>query len=811
MADNQVKSVLLTYSSSKHSLTATWDWDWGNTDHYLVRWWYFDDRYIPIEAVHDQQVSTSNRVSEFSIPDGAIKVWFHVLPVSKPKSDDNTQYYWECIWSTGVSWYDSGYGRPGTPDIPKISLSENNIKLVCDNFSPDYGVLDQAIEFDVREDDTRVYCVQEADAKHSSAELIIAVEPGHEYKARCRLVRRPGSAKSTEVVMYSDWSEFCTPIKSKPGETVIIGCFASSKTSVALRWIPVTSADSYDIQYISAENFDKTVYEANGYDINDKTHWFDTSPSKQLRNTESKESNFVIDGLESGHEYYFRVRSVNEDGTCSGWSLIVSTFVGTVPAAPTTWSSSTTINAGEGVTLYWVHNSKDNSNWWKAQVEISIDGVATIEEVTKQTTDEDEDDKSGHLVVLTSLDENDTTRLWRVRTKASGGEWGEWSVQRSVKTYTKPSLSLFLKETITGDDLTIITKFPFYIQGTTYPVTQTPVGWYVEIKNNTSYGNIQKIPQRLDYSRRYEIVNAGTILYSKYFDLNSNLTLIMNPNDIDLKNNESYTLTVTVNLDSGLKAEVTKVFTVSWADTSTLPAPRYEIGNIKQTASVKLHPMCIDSNSSPVSGVTLSVYRKDYDGTYVEIQKDIPNMTGTSINNTYVIDPYPPLDYARYRIIARKTSNGEISWTDTPAHPIQEKAIRIQWNETWEPYDYVGGSDMEDYTVYVGSQLILPYNIDISDSYDQDVSLVNYIGRKSPVSYYGTNIGLTSTWTTDIPKSDTTTLYALRRLANWTGDVRVREPSGSSYWANIKVSFGISHLAMIIPVTLNITRVEGGL
>jgi hypothetical protein len=61
-----------------------------------------------------------------------------------------------------------------------------------------------------------------------------------------------------------------------------------------------------------------------------------------------------------------------------------------------------------------------------------------------------------------------------------------------------------------------------------------------------------------------------------------------------------------------------------------------------------------------------------------------------------------------------------------------------------------------------------------------------------------------------IPKSDKETLYALRRLSNWMGNVYVREPSGSGYWANIKVSFSQKHRDLVIPVTLNVSRVEGG-
>ena len=101
-------------------------------------------------------------------------------------------------------------------------------------------------------------------------------------------------------------------------------------------------------------------------------------------------------------------------------------------------------------------------------------------------------------------------------------------------------------------------------------------------------------------------------------------------------------------------------------------------------------------------------------------------------------------------------------------------------------------------------------DLDISDSTKPDVELIEYVGRENPVSYYGTQIGSTSTWTVEIPKTDKETLYQLRRLQRWMGDVYVREPSGSGYWANITVSFSRKHCDVKIPVTLSITRVEGG-
>ena len=89
--------------------------------------------------------------------------------------------------------------------------------------------------------------------------------------------------------------------------------------------------------------------------------------------------------------------------------------------------------------------------------------------------------------------------------------------------------------------------------------------------------------------------------------------------------------------------------------------------------------------------------------------------------------------------------------------------------------------------------------------------MIKYAGRKRPVSYYGTQLGEKSTWNVEIPKHDKETLYAIRRLSIWMGDVYVREPSGSGYWANIEISYSQTHCDTTIPITFNITRVEGGM
>jgi hypothetical protein len=215
---------------------------------------------------------------------------------------------------------------------------------------------------------------------------------------------------------------------------------------------------------------------------------------------------------------------------------------------------------------------------------------------------------------------------------------------------------------------------------------------------------------------------------------------------------------------------------------------------------------CVEESIEGVlaENVLLSVYRREYDGSFTELAVGIDAAEFTTIT-----DPHPALDYARYRIVATNANNGAIEYYDMPGVPINEPCIVIQWDEKWTEFNTTNEDALED-PPWEGSLLKLPYNIAVSDSYAPDVALIEYAGRKRHVSYYGTQLGETASWSADIDKEDKDTLYALRRLAIWMGDVYVREPSGSGYWANIKVKFNQSYDNLIIPVTLEVTRVEGG-
>ena len=201
---------------------------------------------------------------------------------------------------------------------------------------------------------------------------------------------------------------------------------------------------------------------------------------------------------------------------------------------------------------------------------------------------------------------------------------------------------------------------------------------------------------------------------------------------------------------------------------------------------------------------TLSVYRKNDDGTFVTIAENLINTEAA-----FVTDPHPNLGGSEYRIVATDTTTGQMTFYDPPPYDMKCTDIIIQWDEEYADIPF--NDDSRETIRQFGSFVRLPYNIDVSESANMENSMVNYIGRKNPVSYYGTQTGYTASWSTEIPKYDTQTIKMLRRLQVYPGDVYVREPSGTGYWAHVTVSFPINHCALTVSVSLSITRVEGGM
>lgn len=861
---NKANIVLFGLSSSgDNTLVAAWTWDKAYTANYEIEWKYYTgDRTSEDKAVWliGDKSTTEEKYSTFSVPERTQQIAFRVKPISKEKETTDSKgktvktKYFTAEWTAYQYWNKI---VPGEVGAPEVEIKELTLTAELSNLD----VSDAThIEFQAVKDNKSVFGSTQkvkinTTSKYASCKWTVV--EGAEYTVRCRSYSKRGVA--------GKWSEFSSSVSTRPTTpNGFTKCIAKSSTidgsvSAYLEWKAVKTAVAYDIQYATNKKY---------FDVSDQT------------TTVSVESvtKWEIFNLAIGTQYFFRLRAKNEADDFSKWSEISEVTLGEPPEAPTTWSSTTTGTVGDPLNLYWVHNSKDGSSqtWAEIAIEFYIDNVRQGEPVyvMQQNSDDiNERDKTSSFDLTAYLQKDfpsiyaeGTQIKWYVRTAGVTNECGDWSVVRAIDIYAKPSVALTVNDAngLIGVDRNNVSAYPISVSATTSPSSQAPIGFHLSVISNDIYETVDNLGND-------KMVNSGEAIYSKYFDVNTDLSdVIISAGDIDLENGVNYTMLCVASMNSGLTAETSLNFTVAWEDIGY--TPNAEITYDPETVITHIHPYCntyvstyykvnksynkyiltdevidialgdsvngvytttgeqvslgytpisIDESGNvtggnevyyyeeqiwtPVEGVLLSVYRREFDGSYTELATDIDNT-----KNTFITDPHPALDYARYRIVATTQSTGAIGYYDVPGYIIGEKAVIIQWDEEWSTFD-VTADDPQEQPAWSGSLLRLPYNIDVSDSYSMDTALVKYIGRKRPVTYYGTQLGETSTWSVAIDKQDEETLYGLRRLAIWPGDVYVREPSGSGYWANVAVSFSQKHLELTIPVTLTITRVEGGI
>lgn len=755
---------------------AAWSWNGSNLDKFYYLWFYITSDGLQYQdgGYDSSSVDKYTKLVLYNAPSNAIAIRCAVRPISETyKVNDTEVSYWNA-WYKWSSWYYlKDNFAPATLSAPDVEIDKLKLTATIDNID---DVRCDQVQFEVYSGTKKV---KSGTASVTTARAIYTctISVGNDYRVRCRPINVIGKKK-----LYGDWSDYSSSAATIPAAPKSITSLkALSSTSIEIKWDSVTNATSYKIEYTTDKSY------------------FDTNTSAVSSVTIEVGTTAQVTGITSGSEYFFRVAAVNKTGE-SSWTAISSVILGKAPIAPTTWSSTTTATIGDPLNLYWVHNSEDGSSQTYAQLEIRVGGSEATGTVTtiKNSTEEDEKDKTSVYAIDTTKYSEGTKIVWRVRTRGVLDSYGEWSILRTIDVYAKPNCYVnVLDKDLSALD-TLVT-FPFTINAVTYPDTQTSLGYYVAIISKDQYVGA-------DYLGNEKTIKVGDVVFSKYLNSSEDLDLEILPSMVTLQDGMDYTISVTAYMDSGLNATGTVDLSVSYSEESTdyrelSASVLYD----EQTYTTSVNPQCLNSRGRAiqVDNISLAVYRREFDGTFTELATGITNTV-----DEFVADPHPALDYARYRVVATSTSTGAVTYMDVPGYPIKCYKAILQWDEAWVDFNTAEPAALAE-RPWSGSLIALPYNIDVSDNSDPDTTLINYIGRSFPIAYYGTQVGSTSTWNMDVPITDEDTLYALRRLQRWMGDVYVREPSGSGYWANVKVSFSRKHTELVMPVTLNITRVEG--
>lgn len=794
-------------AGSQRDFDAFWSWD-RLPNKYWVRWEAYLDKSHKIIKSDQSSYDASNVIpnSHCSFDEREIGCRISIRPVND-ECDGNIlndkNYQPNTRWAVKDWWFANN--PPDLPPTPSMSIDKHNkMTVVLDNISERINA--NQIEIAIYKNDTTKYNTVTVDINTETwyAKYEGIVDPGNTYKVRAR-------AKRGKV--YGGWTEFSSSDSSLPNapkEIERLGANSimdqqETRYNVDISWTSESTATKYAIEYTTDPQY------------------FDTSSNVTRIETTDDTPKYLITDIEPGHVYYFRVASINDKGqsvtptNTKGWTQIKSLQFGTKPAQPTTWSNTISNVIGDDLNLYWTHNATDGSREKYARLNFIIKDSAnpSAQPLTKTVVVQNTkplEDLSNTFVYTINASDPEWTLLqtgfsieWSVETAGVASTYSDPSIVRKINVYAKPIVTLDITNS-RGESVSEINEFPFYLNIAATPLTQIPISYYIEIISNDSY-------ETVDSTGNVIQINAGDAVYRKYFDPEQNaweFIVEMTPGIIDIQNGVNYTVNITVSMDSGLSATTSDDYNVLINDMYYNVDADVIINT--ETLEASIHPYCYENvviegqNERRLTpNCTLAVYRREYDGRLIEIQTDISNE-----EDLYIIDPHPSLDYARYRIVARTTDTGAISYNDIEAVKVGEAAAIIQWGEKWLPFKTTENEEEYVEPSWSGSMLKLPYNIDISVNNDIDVSLIEYAGRSHPVSYYGTQLGEKFTWSMQIPAEDDETLYAIRRLANWTDNVYVRDPSGIGYWASITVNYSKNHLETTIPVSFNITRVEGG-
>lgn len=815
-----------------------------------------------IQSIDVDQFTGPYFNSQFDLPNGVVwvRVWARLKWKSyeeKVGNDTVTKYYGgtsleegaEDTWFVGGDWRADNDSWPKLPPEPQYSIDTSagykRLKVTFSDLrpvSPDglcftndlriqlwtHDKVEEEQFISVWNGNTRYF---DADGDlnddgynfRTSAVAYFDMVPGNEYYLRATSVRY-GDGKipinrASDKQWYPlgrageiSWTNWVPDgengIVSEPIGVNITKCVAISATAVSLSWTAAKTASYYKIIYATERSF-----------LEDSNMASSVTTEEALPPTTTS---FIVGGLETGKEYWFGVRGVNDGGEGLSKNKI-SIVLGKRPNAPTTWSSTTTATLGKKVMLYWAHNSEDNSIQENAQVSIEINGKATIIDYETPKSEEgivDDDNRepTDFHELDTSEYKDGATIKWKVRTAGILREsddspaYGPWSIVRTIEVFAPPRLIMYPRQM--PDNEWTITEFPYDIFMVAGPENQDVLSFHLSIISASKYTDFDPTGTQIYVGKGQEIFSLdydppktsnfenGLIDWDAQY---KRLVVTLNPQDVNFANGMTYTVNGSVTMNTGLTAYSSYKTTVNWNETMD-GSINGSVYIHKEDLTAQVTASYRNSDGELDRDVYLNYYRRTFDGKYLALQTNVEN-----IGLANIIDPHPPLDYADYRITAIKKSTGSVMYADLAPAFVGEIFAVIQWDEAWpDYYEAYTGDGMVVQPKWEGTMLKLPWNLDISDKWSPQSSSVEYIGREHPVGYYGTQEGHTASWKIDVVKADREMVAKLRRLATYKGNVYVREPYGSGYWAMVRVSFSQNHTNLVVPVTLDITRVEGG-
>jgi len=248
-----------------------------------------------------------------------------------------------------------------------------------------------------------------------------------------------------------------------------------------------------------------------------------------------------------------------------------------------------------------------------------------------------------------------------------------------------------------------------------------------------------------------------------------------------LDDGAAYRLIATIEDKLGQQDEAQIDFAVRWSHQALIPSGTAETEGL----ITKITPIAPTGTGQTD---TCDIYRLSADKPELIIEN--------GAFGTVYVDPYPAIGEGRGHRIVFKTLNGDyITKDEQPA-----------WT------DLVNEAVLDEYSVIIdfdGRQLILPYNITLSNRWEKDFQLTKYLGGSQQGDW---NPGITRTATYNVvltDDEDADLIEGMRYLADYQGICHVRTPEGSSFAADVQVSENNAYsTGIIVSYTLTVTRVD---
>lgn len=403
-----------------------------------------------------------------------------------------------------------------------------------------------------------------------------STEAGHRYDYRLYSYGPGGTSQATETLTLYTTPVACT------------GLTASKPTATTVRLTPATRpryADSFEFQ---ASTDGGATWAAASFD----SDWVCAAPPKGT--------------------VLFRVRAVKSSGGSSPetlygpWATSNSVATLCAPLAPNV-SAPDVVATGSAVTVSWVPNHPDGTAQSAAQVEVTrLDGTVGTVDVSGSATSWVRDG---------SNQSSAGTIRFRVRTKGSHADWGEWSAYAIVRVAVAP------KATIKSPTASqVLSALPL------------AVSWDVTDSTGVSQQSLSIADSR------------GAVVWSA--TPGNGVRSLSVGSDAGLLNKSSYTLTYSMRAGSGLALTKTVRFSTDWAQPDN-PTVTPTVGE-----GYTLELLLKAAKTTPAA-VSFDVARVNPDGSRTTLA------TGLKDGQT-AYDSLPPLNVAYSYEVRAYASSGAV-------------------------------------------------------------------------------------------------------------------------------------------------------